>query len=435
MLYQAIFMVVQWKVFHRKEYLYYILYIVAMSVFFIFRLDRGLHFLPLHPSNILDEYLDQPLVIFAFWMYIRFGLFFLQLKEEQPQVYKATINLEKFFMGFVIFKCIIIPFGIPRLISSYIYLGAVLMLTILAMKLIVRLLRQKNLLNNFLVLGGLCITLGGVTGPIVALFLPNMGDGKIVVHMGLEVGVLIELLLLNTGLVIKNKLIQQEVINTQQNLITQLQQTSKLKSNLSNLQQKISNDLHDDIGASLSSIQLYVEVIEKVFDKDPVKAKNLLELVKDYARDTSGNMGDIVWALNTTKVENISFEQKLKNYCYDLLSPKDISCFVEIPEWFGKKVTNIDVLRNLMMVTKECLNNIAKYSKASHCEVAAILTDSELLVRITDDGVGFDIAKSLTGNGLRNMRQRIENLGGRFFIKTENGDGTSIGIAIPIARI
>lgn len=432
MLYQAIFMLVQWRVFLRKEYGYYISYIVAMSVFFIFRLDKSLQFLPTHLTGMADEFVDQPLVIFAFWMYIRFGMFFLQLKETQHKVYEASVKLERFFIGFVLIKCLLIPFGLPRMVSAYIYLAAVLMLTILALRVIVRLLRQKNLLNNFLVLGGLCITIGGVTGPVIALFLPNMGDGKISVHIGLEVGVLIELLLLNTGLVIKNKLGQQQVIDTQQLLIAQLQQTNMLRNNLGHLQQKISTDLHDDIGASLSSIQLYVEVIEKVIDKDTPRAKELLAQVKNNASEIIANMGDIVWALNSNKPLNASFEDRLKNHCYELLAPKDISCFVEIPDWFNTTVTNINVLRNLMMVSKECLNNIAKYSHASHCEVQALLTDIQLLLRINDDGIGFDTEKAKSGNGLRNMRKRIETMGGHLLIQSKAGEGTSIGIVIPI---
>jgi signal transduction histidine kinase len=381
---------------------------------------------------MVDEFIDQPLVIFAFWMYIRFGMFFLQLKETQPKVYEATVKLERFFIGFVIVKCLLIPFGLPHMVSGYIYLAAVLILTILALPVIIRLLRQKNMLNNFLVLGGLCITVGGVTGPIVALFLPNMGDGKISIHIGLEVGVLIELLLLNTGLVIKNKLAQQQVINTQQELIDQLQQTYQLRNNLSQLQQKISTDLHDDIGASLSSIQLYVEVIEKVIDKDTHRAKELLAQVKFNASEIIGNMADIVWALNSTKPLNASFEDRLKNHSYELLAPKDISCFVEIPDWFNTTVTNINVLRNLMMVSKECLNNIAKYSQASHCEVQALLTETQLLLRINDDGIGFNTEKAKNGNGLRNMRLRIEAMGGQLLLKSEVGEGTTIGIVIPI---
>lgn len=435
MFYQAVFMLVQWRIFLRREYLYYITYILANTAFFIFRLDKSLQFLPLHLTGVADEYLDQPLVIFAFLMYIRFGSYFLQLRETQQRVYIAAKRLELFFIGFIILKCILIPIHLPKLVSAYFYLAAVLLLTILALPVIIRLLRQKNLLNNFLVMGALCITVGGVMGPIVALFLPNMGDGKVIVHLGLEIGILLELLLLNTGLVIKGKLAQQRIINSQEYLIKQMQQTNMLKEKLDGLQEKLSSDLHDDVGASLSSIQLYVEVIEKVIDKNTLRAKELLAQVKTNARDVIGNMGDIVWALNNGKAYNTSFEDRLKNHCYELLAPKDISCFVEIPDWFHTRVSNISVLRNLMMVTKEGLNNIAKYSQASHCEVQAILTDTQLMIRITDDGIGFDTTKINNGNGLRNMRQRIEAIGGQLMIDSIKEEGTTIGIMVPLPHL
>ncbi len=430
MLYQAFFMMVQWYIHRRKEYVYYVAYIVSCSLFLIFRLDKTFQFLPFHAIGMIDELLDRPLIIFAFWMYIRFGQFFLQLKELQPKVYGYAVKLEWVFASFIMLTTIMVPLQLPPLPAAIFYLFVVLTLAVLGGVVIVRLLRQKNLLNNYLVLGSLCIMLGGMAGPVIALFLPDRGAGNLIVYIGLETGILVELLLLNTGLIIKSKMVQEQVINTQQQLIVQLQQTNLLRSNLGHLQQKISSDLHDDIGASLSSIQLYAEVIEKVMDKDPTKAKILLAQVKTNSREIIANMGDIVWALNSNKAINASFEERLKNHCYDLLAPKDISCFVEIPDWFNTTVTNITILRNLMMVTKECLNNVAKYSQASHCEVAALLTETQLLLRINDDGIGFDKAKA-AGNGLGNMRQRIESLGGQIIIETGAGKGTMVGIVMP----
>lgn len=430
MLYQSVFMLVQWSVYKRKEYLYYVSYILASSLFLVFRLDNTLRFLPFHLSGMADEYLDQPLIIFGIWMYIRFGYYFLQLKELQPKVYRSAVRLEWCFIVFIAIKFLIIPFNLPYHYSAYIYLAAVSFLSLAAVQVIVRLLLQKNLLNNYLVLGSLCITIGGAAGPILALFLPAMGKGNLILYIGLEIGIMIELLLLNTGLVIKNKLMQQEVIDTQQKLIGQLKQTSVLRNNLDTLQLKLSSDLHDDMGASLSSIQLYIEVIEKVFDKDFAKAKTLLSQVKINTRDIIENMGDIVWALNASKANNTTFEEKLKNYCYKLLAPKDISCFIEIPDWFHGMVTNIHVLRNLMMVSKECLNNVAKYSGASHCELLALHTNTQLLIKISDDGIGFDKANA-KGNGLKNIQQRIKSIGGQIIISTNEGLGTEIGIMVP----
>ena len=93
------------------------------------------------------------------------------------------------------------------------------------------------------------------------------------------------------------------------------------------------------------------------------------------------------------------------------------------------------MLRNLMMVSKECLNNIAKYSQASHCEVAALLTETQLLIRITDDGIGFKNEKRGSGNGLKNMKQRIQALGGHILIDSELGNGTKIGIVLPLQNV
>lgn len=218
-LFQFVFMLLQWLLFRRTDYLYYILYVFTCGLFIMFRVNNVIQILPFKLSPLLNEYSDQPLIVFAIWMYIRFGYHFLNLKALQVKVYTAAKRLEYGFAGYFFIKLLLIPLQLSYYTSSLIYLIVTVTLVSLAISVIIRLLKQKNLLNNFLVSGSLCITIGGGIGPILALFLKNMGQGSLLIYYPFEIAVLIELFLLNTGFALKNKILQQQVIKAQQEII------------------------------------------------------------------------------------------------------------------------------------------------------------------------------------------------------------------------
>lgn len=216
-----LFMLLQWLLFRRTDYLYYILYVFMCSVFIGLRLNNALQILPFMSSPLWNEITDQPFVVFAIWMYIRFGYHFLNLKQLQPKVYVYATRLEYGFATYFFIKLLLIPLKLTHYTSALIYLVVTFLLVVLAIFVIVSLLRQNNLLNNFLVSGSLCITIGGGCGPILGLFLPNMGEGSLLIYYPFEVAVLIEYFLLNTGFALKNKILQQQVIRAQQEIIKQ----------------------------------------------------------------------------------------------------------------------------------------------------------------------------------------------------------------------
>ncbi|HUR30970.1 MAG TPA: triple tyrosine motif-containing protein, partial [Saprospiraceae bacterium] len=197
---------------------------------------------------------------------------------------------------------------------------------------------------------------------------------------------------------------------------------------------KISRDLHDDIGASLSSIHFYSSIAEDEVSKNPVRAQDFLKQINHNSRQIIEDISDIVWA-NTDKKEKASLAGRIKNYGYDLLSQKNIDCKYLIDENAEKKLTNPEARRNILLIIKEALNNIAKYSEADHAEVRVVLNGSFLLVDITDNGIGFNLDSAKSGNGLGNMQKRSDSLDGNLEIHTGPGKGTAIHCRIPIPNI
>ncbi|HMO31712.1 MAG TPA: two-component regulator propeller domain-containing protein [Lacibacter sp.] len=212
------------------------------------------------------------------------------------------------------------------------------------------------------------------------------------------------------------------------NRINQLQRLFTLRN-------KISRDLHDEVGASLSSIHVYSSVAEKAMGIDTTKAREALQHISNNTRSVMETMSDIVWAMNTGSVHETTLEAKIKNYGYDLLAPLEIRCRYEIAPEAEKKLVHLGLRRNLLLIIKEALHNIAKYSGATEAVVSLQVQAAALVLQVQDNGKGFIPEQMRTGNGLLNMRQRAAELGGTCAVETAPGSGTTITCRIPLATI
>ncbi len=193
------------------------------------------------------------------------------------------------------------------------------------------------------------------------------------------------------------------------------------------IRQKISQDLHDDIGASLSSLQIYGAIAEKTFKDEPQKALEMLHKISVQSKAIMENMGDIVWSMKTSDSSTTSLEAKIKNYSVELLGDNNIDFKFSIVPAAEIALKNATARKNILLIIKEALNNIAKYSKATQATLLINVTDKELELTIHDNGIGFDVlSKQLTGNGLQNMKHRASELGGNLIIESAANTGTKL---------
>ncbi len=201
------------------------------------------------------------------------------------------------------------------------------------------------------------------------------------------------------------------------------------------LRMQISKDLHDDVGASLSSIHIYSSVAEKVMDTDPARAKEVIQQINTNSKEVMDNMNDIVWALKNDTAHEITFKNRIKNFGYELLAAKQINCDYALDEKAMAKINNPKARKNLQLIIKESMNNISKYSEATQVSIKIYLKDNSLEIVITDNGKGFEESKIKKGNGLKNILSRAADLRGICTIDSHPGTGTIIGCSIPLTSI
>ncbi len=111
----------------------------------------------------------------------------------------------------------------------------------------------------------------------------------------------------------------------------------------------------------------------------------------------------------------------------EFLQAADIPCIMELPDHIPHRMVSPEVRHNLLLVVKEALNNIARHARASEVRFHLVATENEVAISIQDNGCGFEyVPDNASCDGLRNMRQRMEEMGGQFQLESRTGGGTCV---------
>ncbi len=187
------------------------------------------------------------------------------------------------------------------------------------------------------------------------------------------------------------------------------------------IRQKISQDLHDDIGASLSSLQIYGTIAEQSLLTNPGKAAEMISKINKQSRDILDNMSDIVWSMKSNNTAGTPFETKIKNYVSEMLEDKDIEFSLKLQPEAEALLVSMKARRNILLIIKEVLNNAMKYSGASRIGLQVFTQDKNWILSIADDGTGFDQVLVKSGNGLKNIKDRCAELNGVCTVDSQKG--------------
>jgi signal transduction histidine kinase/ligand-binding sensor domain-containing protein len=203
---------------------------------------------------------------------------------------------------------------------------------------------------------------------------------------------------------------------------------------LMNERSRISADLHDDIGATLSSMHLYSDMAQSRWESHPEQSKDMVCRIKEQSSELMSNMSDIIWSMKTSGSEQYSLKNRLLQMKTDLLNPAGIDLELDFDTDIERLLQQPLFRKNVLLILKEALNNIAKYSGADTVHIHFHQHEMNLLLEIVDNGRGFSKDATHNGNGLQNMRNRAQQLGGECKIQSETGKGCTIRCRFPIAN-
>lgn len=227
---------------------------------------------------------------------------------------------------------------------------------------------------------------------------------------------------------------QQKLKNKQQ------QQEFKLKSALQQIETQnqlheqrlsISRDLHDNIGAQLTFIISSVENLKFGFPHIEEKIKNKLANISMFTQSTITELRDTIWAMNKDEMTIEDLKNRIFNFIEKAQNSHESMHFhFRVDENLDSQTFSSLIGVNLYRVIQEAVNNVIKYANASEVVISVTTDNKKMQVAIQDNGKGFDQETVNFGNGLNNMRKRIEEINGLISVESVINKGTKIQIAL-----
>jgi signal transduction histidine kinase len=197
---------------------------------------------------------------------------------------------------------------------------------------------------------------------------------------------------------------------------------------------RIATDLHDDIGASLSQIAILSE-LARGEGNSGLETASLLGRIATTSRELVESMGDIVWAINPNRDRVGDLLQRMRRFASDTFTGKNIDFTFRAPEAGRDLPLAADVRREVLLIFKEAVNNIARHARCRHAEVEIRIQRDGLVLEVADDGQGLSPSGDReAGHGLPSMQQRAARLNGGLDIYTAPGRGTRLVLRVPWRR-
>ncbi len=193
---------------------------------------------------------------------------------------------------------------------------------------------------------------------------------------------------------------------------------------------RIAAELHDDLGAGLSIIRfLSDDTLQK---EEPGAFRQNISRIYHSAGELLEKMSDIIWAMNADNDTLANLVAHLQGYAYEYLDINRLLCRFEVPESLPDLPLSGAQRRNVLLSVKEALHNIVKHAEASEVDLTLSVQPDLLRIIIQDNGSGIDLHHLRTGgNGVRNIRRRMEAVGGSVDFKTNAG--TIVTLSLPVS--
>ncbi|MBO6620969.1 MAG: ATP-binding protein [Balneola sp.] len=192
---------------------------------------------------------------------------------------------------------------------------------------------------------------------------------------------------------------------------------------------RIADDLHDDLSGTLIGISNFAKAITKNPDKDT--RERFIGLIEKSADEAKEKISDIVWTINPTHDEWTNFLTKCRRHASDIFEAQNIEYALEMDENIPGQL-EMELRKNLWLIFKEIVTNIIKHAEAEYVLIRFATESGKLNITIRDKGKGFDINALKSGNGINNIKKRVETIKGKVKLESTPSEGTIWNIEVPV---
>jgi signal transduction histidine kinase len=431
---QMLYMLFQWVMVRRKEYLYYLIYMTLISGYFLSRQESmyGVDIL-FTRWPLLTVWLGKTLLILPYYVYFRFIRSFLEIPRDYPRLNAWIIRMEYFLLVYAVFDFLYILFTFNRPVQTEIYTIVFSLVFVLTIGFMVYMYRRGGVLIYYIISGSLFVATGHILGLIFSYLeiQRHIELGVPDIFVFPQAGIILEVLCFTAGLSYKSRMTEKEKISSQQNLIEQLKANELLQNRMQHIRNKIAQDLHDDIGSTLSSISILSDLALR--ENSSSQTMETMNEIKDSSMMLMERMDDIVWSISprNDSLENLLI--RVRHFATTLFEAKGIEYAIDIQKNISEVRLPEDYRQHIYLILKEAINNLVKYALASQAFLEVSFDRECLTLSVRDNGRGFDQAIPPTGNGLSGMQRRAAMMNARLSIRSVPGEGTSIGLQVGVA--
>jgi signal transduction histidine kinase len=194
----------------------------------------------------------------------------------------------------------------------------------------------------------------------------------------------------------------------------------------------IATDLHDDIGASLSQIALLSDLAGQQAGTES-RLSVSLEQIGAASRQLVDSMSEIVWSINPRRDTLGDLSVRMRAFASDVFPARNIAFRFAAPVSEADLKLALDARRQIFLIFKESVNNVVRHAECSEAEIDFASEPGKLVMRVHDNGKGFDGRQTSAGHGLSSMRDRARRLGGDLQVTSGEG-GTAVVLTVPVGR-
>jgi len=194
---------------------------------------------------------------------------------------------------------------------------------------------------------------------------------------------------------------------------------------------RIARDLHDDLGSSLTEINVLASTGQRPH-ADGASQVNLFHAIAGKARSLIAALDVIVWAVDPEDNLLQSLADYLTGYAEEFFSNTKIACRFKVPVSFPAVTLDGRVRHDLLLAVKEALNNVVRHAEATEVEFRMEVVPGGLEIEITDNGKGFETGTEKGRHGLKNLSSRLLTLGGSCTVDSRLAGGTVVTIRLPL---
>lgn len=422
LLMMILFMITNFAISPKREFIYNALYSLCMFLLIYLNSVLARNISPF--SNLYFNYIDFFLLVVGTVFYISFIRKFLNTKFDYVFLDKILKYTEQFIL---LLLCIYTYLNFftktyqPQYLlensMKFFILGIGFTFIYLAVK-------QRNILFNYIAAGNSMLVLFSAVS--LGFIWVGVKAGPIYTNslFYYYVGIVLELAFFLLGLAYKNrkeliqKIMEQEALKLEAEKLEFESQLAVIKAQQEE-RNRISADMHDDLGAGMTTISLYSELAKSKLTDNPIPE---IDKISSSANDLLNKMNAIIWSMSSSNDSLGNMIAYIRSYALEYFENTGIKCSIHIPENLPNLEVVGEIRRNVFLVVKEALNNILKHSKATEVDINLVRNETELSLYIQDNGVGIDLEKLRQfGNGLRNMKKRMADVGIEFSIENKNG--------------